>query len=79
MDHPEQTSGLPNCNNYLGDDVRYYDSHELLDVALQHPGDFAPGTSWKYSNINYILAGLLIQKIPTSPSPKRSTDASSNQ
>ncbi|MFI2637001.1 serine hydrolase domain-containing protein, partial [Streptomyces collinus] len=28
---------------------------------------FAPGTSWKYSNTNYVLAGLLVQKITEKP------------
>ncbi|MFJ2578176.1 serine hydrolase domain-containing protein [Kitasatospora aureofaciens] len=63
----QQTSGLPNYSDYLGDDVRYYAPRELLATALQHPADFAPGTSWKYSNTNYVLAGLLIQKVTGRP------------
>ncbi|WP_328928445.1 beta-lactamase family protein [Streptomyces sp. NBC_00190] len=63
----QQTSGLPNYSNYLGDDVRYYAPRELLGTALQHPADFAPGTSWKYSNTNYVLAGLIVQKVTGRP------------
>lgn len=63
----QHTSGLPNYSNYLEDEVRYYDPRELLDIALEHPADFAPGTSWKYSNTNYVLAGLLVQKITEKP------------
>ncbi|MFD7326006.1 serine hydrolase domain-containing protein [Streptomyces sp. NPDC059875] len=63
----QQTSGLPNYSNYLGDDVRYYAPRELLDTALQHPADFVPGTSWKYSNTNYVLAGLIVQKVTGRP------------
>ncbi|MEV5940388.1 serine hydrolase domain-containing protein [Streptomyces sp. NPDC051994] len=63
----QQTSGLPNYSDYLGDDVRYYAPRELLATALQHPADFTPGTSWKYSNTNYVLAGLLIQKVTGRP------------
>ncbi|MGV9614066.1 serine hydrolase domain-containing protein [Nocardia xishanensis] len=59
----QQTSGLPNYSNHLGDDVRYYDPHELLAIAFRHPAEFAPGTSWKYSNTNYVLAGLLVEKV----------------
>lgn len=40
---------------------------ELLDTALQHPAEFAPGTSWKYSNTNYVLAGLIVQKVTGRP------------
>ncbi|MFB6877590.1 serine hydrolase domain-containing protein [Streptomyces sp. NPDC056323] len=63
----QQTSGLPNYSNYLGDDVRYYTPRELLATALRHPADFAPGTSWKYSNTNYVLAGLIVQKVTGRP------------
>ncbi|MFE2156598.1 serine hydrolase domain-containing protein [Streptomyces lydicus] len=63
----QQTSGLPDYSNHLGDDVRYYTPRELLATALQHPADFAPGTSWKYSNTNYVLAGLIVQKVTGRP------------
>ncbi|MER6106377.1 serine hydrolase domain-containing protein [Streptomyces sp. NPDC001832] len=63
----QHTSGLPNYVKYLGDDVRYYDPRELLDLALQHKADFAPGTKWEYSNTNYVLAGLIIQKVTGRP------------
>lgn len=59
----QQTSGLPNYTNYLGDDVRYFEPRELLDIALQHKADFDPGKKWAYSNTNYVLAGLLVQKV----------------
>lgn len=63
----QQTSGLPNYTKYLGDDVRTYDPHELLDLALRHPADFSPGAKWEYSNTNYVLAGLIIQKVTGRP------------
>ncbi|WP_033221144.1 serine hydrolase domain-containing protein [Kitasatospora phosalacinea] len=63
----QQTSGLPDYSDYLGDDVRYYAPRELLATALRHPADFAPGTSWKYSNTNYVLAGLLVQEVTGRP------------
>ncbi|MEU4731771.1 serine hydrolase domain-containing protein [Streptomyces sp. NPDC023588] len=63
----QQTSGLPNYSNYLGDDVRYYDPRELLATALRHPADFDPGKRWKYSNTNYVLAGLIVQEVTGRP------------
>ncbi|UFQ19134.1 MULTISPECIES: serine hydrolase domain-containing protein [Streptomyces] len=58
----QQTSGLPNYTEY---DIqpRYYDPHELLDITLRHKGHFAPGKKWEYSNTNYVLAGLIIEKV----------------
>ncbi|MEU3706143.1 serine hydrolase domain-containing protein [Streptomyces anulatus] len=63
----QQTSGLPEYTSRLGDDVRYYDPRELLATALRHPADFAPGKRWKYSNTNYVLVGLIVQKITGRP------------
>ncbi|MEW2433414.1 serine hydrolase domain-containing protein [Streptomyces caniferus] len=62
----QQTSGLPNYTNY-GLQPRYYDLRDLLDIALRHKADFAPGTKWEYSNTNYVLAGLIIQKVTGRP------------
>jgi D-alanyl-D-alanine carboxypeptidase len=36
---------------------------QLVRIAMGHAPDFAPGTGWNYSNTNYILAGLVIEKV----------------
>ncbi|MCV2463094.1 beta-lactamase family protein [Streptomyces sp. ICN988] len=33
---------------------------QLVAIATAHEPDFAPGTDWRYSNTNYILAGMVI-------------------
>ncbi|WP_308433764.1 serine hydrolase domain-containing protein [Streptomyces hiroshimensis] len=63
----QHTSGLPNYVKHLGEDVRHYDPLDLLGIALQHKADFAPGKKWEYSNTNYVLAGLIIQKVTGRP------------
>ncbi|MFF7307564.1 serine hydrolase [Streptomyces sp. NPDC008137] len=40
---------------------------ELVAMALANQRDFKPGTSWKYSNTNYILAAMVIEKITGHP------------
>jgi D-alanyl-D-alanine carboxypeptidase len=40
---------------------------QLLDMALTRPAQFAPGTAMKYTNTNYIIAGLLIEKVTGRP------------
>ncbi|SFY32891.1 serine hydrolase domain-containing protein [Streptomyces atratus] len=63
----QHTSGLPNYSNYLGAEVRYFAPRELLGIALQHKADFDPGEGWKYSNTNYVLAGLIVEKVTRHP------------
>ncbi|MER5349079.1 serine hydrolase domain-containing protein [Kitasatospora sp. NPDC002551] len=69
----QHTSGLPNFTDDIFDAVfgegrhRYYQPRELLDMALSHKALFAPGTDWSYSNTNYVLAGLLVEKVTGRP------------
>lgn len=39
----------------------------ILDVWGKRPLDFAPGTKWQYSNTNYVIAGLIVQKVSGMP------------
>lgn len=59
----QHTSGLPDYVKYLADEPKHYAPHDLLDTALQHKADFDPGEKWGYSNTNYVLAGLIIEKV----------------
>ncbi|MGR4880127.1 serine hydrolase domain-containing protein [Streptomyces sp. LARHCF249] len=70
----QHTSGLPDYTDYMVDDYRgeasrhtYYQPRALLDTALAHKALFDPGTGWSYSNTNYVLAGLLIEKVTGRP------------
>ncbi|MCH0541180.1 beta-lactamase family protein [Streptomyces sp. MUM 203J] len=40
---------------------------QLVAVAMRHEPRFAPGTDWSYSNTNYVLAGLVIEKVTGRP------------
>ncbi|MFF4626905.1 serine hydrolase domain-containing protein [Streptomyces griseorubiginosus] len=40
---------------------------QLVAITMAHKPDFAPGTSWNYSNTNYVLAGMVIQKVTGRP------------
>jgi D-alanyl-D-alanine carboxypeptidase len=40
---------------------------QLLDEALTRPVQFAPGSALKYTNTNYVIAGLIIEKVTGHP------------
>jgi D-alanyl-D-alanine carboxypeptidase len=40
---------------------------QLLDAALARPVQFAPGSALKYTNTNYVIAGLIIEKVTGHP------------
>ena len=42
-------------------------TQEILDKWARIPLDFQPGTKWKYSNTNYTIAGLIVEKVSGMP------------
>lgn len=42
---------------------RIYKPDELLAIAYKHPENFKAGSSWGYSNTNYVLLGIIIEQI----------------
>jgi D-alanyl-D-alanine carboxypeptidase len=44
-------------------EFRQFSRPDLLGIALAHRPDNAPGAAWNYSNTNYILLGMVIEKV----------------
>jgi D-alanyl-D-alanine carboxypeptidase len=68
----QHTSGLPNYTNFLANGAlpyrdAYYDPRRLLDMALEQKADFPPGSKWEYSNTNYLVAGLIVERVTDRP------------
>ncbi|MFE2290396.1 serine hydrolase domain-containing protein [Streptomyces sp. NPDC059452] len=69
----QHTSGLsdyiydvfpdPSAHTYFANRWRTYEPGELVALAIRHEPAFPAGTRWAYSNTNYVLAGMIIQKI----------------
>jgi len=49
-------------NELVNNPQRVWTERELLAVAFKHPPTAAPGKSWSYSNTNYIVIGMILQK-----------------
>lgn len=71
----QQTSGLPDYDTLViegGGSLRsvahtYFEPHDLLDAALAEDRAFAPGRRWAYSNTNYVVLGMLVQRVTGRP------------
>ncbi|MCX4690512.1 beta-lactamase family protein [Kitasatospora purpeofusca] len=42
---------------------RSWTARQLLAVANSHPPYSAPGTGWHYANTNYLLAGMIVDRV----------------
>jgi len=70
----QQNSGLPDYTDSMFDDTgdyfpvrhRYFEPRELVDKALAMNPEPA-GQAWAYSNTNYVLAGLIAQRVTGRP------------
>ncbi|HZQ25162.1 MAG TPA: serine hydrolase domain-containing protein [Terriglobales bacterium] len=43
------------------------DAGKILDTWARKPLDFEPGTKWQYSNTNFVIAGLIVEKASGMP------------
>ncbi|HEV7136908.1 MAG TPA: serine hydrolase domain-containing protein [Steroidobacteraceae bacterium] len=62
-----QTSGLHDYTNAAGFDVEELEQHtskQLIDfiAAMKPVNDFKPGTQWAYSNTNYFVLGVIVER-----------------
>lgn len=65
---PEYVAGLLEHEDGL---ARYWSPRDTLDMAFTQPAAFAPGARWEYSNTNYQVLGLLIERITGEPLDKQ--------
>ncbi|MET8282568.1 serine hydrolase domain-containing protein [Micromonospora sp. NPDC005174] len=71
----QQTSGLADYDDVLFTKAQdlvdkshsYYEPRRLVDAALTNAPHFAAGSSWEYSNTNYVLAGLIVEQVTERP------------
>ncbi|MEV1167035.1 serine hydrolase domain-containing protein [Nonomuraea sp. NPDC049784] len=53
----------PTGKEWVDNRLKTYRPEELVRLALSKPARFEPGAGWSYSNTNYVLARLLIEKV----------------
>ncbi|NKI42555.1 serine hydrolase domain-containing protein [Streptomyces physcomitrii] len=48
---------------FLKNRYRTVTAAEQVALAMRHAPSFEPGTGWRYSNTNYTLAGMIVEKV----------------
>ena len=64
---PEYTDTTPGRSDIFQVKDHYAQPRDLLDTALGKPAAFEPGTQWAYTNTNYIVLGMLIERVSQRP------------
>lgn len=75
----QHTSGLPNYTADMDPDAFatrdvYVPQRHHTDVAFARPALFAPGEGWAYSNTNYTVLGMLVEKVTGRPMAEQVTE-----
>lgn len=42
---------------------KIWQAQDLVNIAYNYPNDFIPGSAWRYSNTNYVLLGMILEKV----------------
>jgi D-alanyl-D-alanine carboxypeptidase len=68
------TSGIPSYSEdnafqkqLFMNPTKAWTPEQLIDMVRGKPADFAPGTAWEYCNTNYVLLGMVIEKVTGKP------------
>jgi len=64
---PEYTDTTPGSGDIFQIKDHYAQPRDLLDTALGKPAQFEPGTQWKYTNTNYVVLGMLVERVSQRP------------
>ncbi|MFE0100355.1 serine hydrolase domain-containing protein [Streptomyces sp. NPDC059009] len=62
-DDPDFTAKVFETKGFLKHRYDTWAPGQQVKLAMRHKPYFAPGQGWKYSNTNYLLAGMVIKKV----------------
>jgi CubicO group peptidase (beta-lactamase class C family) len=56
---------------FQADPFRAWTPAELISISTSQPMDFAPGTSWSFSDSNFVILGQVLAKAGRAPVPQQ--------
>ncbi|TQL76600.1 D-alanyl-D-alanine carboxypeptidase [Stackebrandtia endophytica] len=59
--------GYADHEDYLEHRYDVYTPDQIVDMAMEHRADSAPGTEWRYSNTGYVLLDMIIEQATGRP------------
>ena len=62
-DYTDDFPELDSTADFLADRYTTYTPEQLVAIAMRHAPYFAPGAGWEYSNTDYVLLGMIIDRV----------------
>ncbi|MFD3744414.1 serine hydrolase domain-containing protein [Nocardia sp. NPDC058633] len=63
----ESPPAMATADDYYRLRYQVRDPRDTVAAAMRHAPDFAPGTGWAYSNVGYVLLGMIIEQVAHRP------------
>jgi D-alanyl-D-alanine carboxypeptidase len=62
-DYAKDIATYGSREEFLAHRFDHYEPAELVALAMNHEPTFTPGKPWAYSNTNYLLAGMIVERV----------------
>jgi D-alanyl-D-alanine carboxypeptidase len=65
--YPDYVTYQPFIDRLYADPFRHWTEQELIDLALERPLWYEPGTNWSYSHANFVILGRILARATGTP------------
>jgi D-alanyl-D-alanine carboxypeptidase len=65
--YPDYVTYQPFIDRIYADPFRHWTEQELIDLALERPLWYEPGTNWSYSHANFVILGRILERVTDTP------------
>jgi D-alanyl-D-alanine carboxypeptidase len=65
--YPDYVTYQPFIDRIYADPFRHWTEQELIDLAMERPLWYEPGTNWSYSHANFVILGRILARATGTP------------